>query len=169
MSHRSKPAIERAGRSCPSGYYRAGESHLLAKGPTAASKRLADANVDLRKKQATLQSKVGTRAAALKRFQSNTVKRIARNIAVEVASLPERAVPILGVAAPVGTAAYGIHSDCEILRELNRLAEEHAAALTHENRVCVFIMPTTEEVWSGVKARTSDIDDEFYERPAGLF
>lgn len=109
------------------------------------------------------------RTAALKRFQGSTAKRIARNLSVEIASLPERAVPILGVAALIGTAAYEIRSDCELMTELNLLAQEHDVAPANTSTVCGFVVPTKEEVWSGVKAKASSFGHGIYESLAGLF
>jgi hypothetical protein len=144
-------------------------SYLLANSPTAAARQLADANTQLTRKHAALQARVSRRSAALKRFQMSTVKRIGRNVAVEVASLPERALPIIGVAALIGTTAYEIHSGCEMLKELNTVLAEHELEPANESSVCGITVPTTAQVWDGVKSRTFSIVHRIRERLTDLF
>ena len=105
----------------------------------------------LQTKHATLEAKTVKRTEALKKFSSNTMARVVKNKTVELASLPERAIPYAGIAVMLGVTAYEINSDCELLKEINSLAQENEFAPLETNTVCGFKLPSTDEVWGRVK------------------
>lgn len=118
----------------------------------------------LQTKHATLETKTVKRTEALKKFSSNTMARVAKNKTVELASLPERAIPYAGIAVMLGITAYEINSDCELLKEINSLGQESEIAPLDTNTVCGFKVPSTDEVWSRVNDGSNRLLQPVYDQ-----
>lgn len=116
---------------------------------TEAKRLAAEANLrKLSSAHSALQVQTAERAQAVKRFSASTLKRVVKNKAVELASLPERALPYAGVVVLVGITAYEIQSDCELLTELNALSTAHEVTAADTSAVCGFQLPNPQAVWS---------------------
>jgi hypothetical protein len=165
-------------------------SRLLASSPTVTVERkIADSTRQIKKdlvdldirhrdldakhralktQHTALEIKSAKRAAAVKRFSMQTVKRVAKNKVVELTSLPERAIPYVGIGVLIGTTAYEIYSDCELLTELNELSAEHDQGAADTTSVCGFKVPSKEEVWRQVKSGSNSALGAIYERLPAL-
>lgn len=132
---------------------------------TEAKRRAAEANLrELGSAHSALQTRTAKRAEAIERFSASTIKRVIKNKAVELASLPERALPYAGVAVLVGVTAYEIQSDCELLKELNELSTEHEVAAADTSAVCGFQLPNPQAVWSSAISGASDTAKGLYDQ-----
>lgn len=80
---------------------------------------------------------------AVKDFKKKSIDRMIRSKVVNLASLPERALPIVGTAFLVGVAAYEINSDCEMLRDITKLAAVNGLQEKDrgEDEVCGLTVP----------------------------
>ena len=130
----------------------------------AKYKGLDTTHNSLQTKHATLEAKTVKRTEALKRFSSNTMARVAKNKTVELASLPQRAIPYAGIAVMLGITAYEINSDCELLKEINSLGQENEIAPLDTNTVCGFKVPSTDEVWGRVNDGSNRLLQPVYDQ-----
>ena len=89
---------------------------------------------------------------AVKDFKKKSIDRMVRSKLVNLASLPERALPIVGAGVLVGVAAYEINSDCEMLRDITKLAAVNGLREKDrgEDEVCGLTIPTVIK-WDEVK------------------
>lgn len=129
---------------------------------------MREALASSQKARSELTAKAARRTQAVKAFRASTVNRIARNKAVEISSLPERAVPYAGVAIMLGVTAYELNSDCEMLKEMNVLSSEHELQMEETGSICGFKIPTLDEVWAHVSANANSMTRAVYDQLAKL-
>lgn len=131
----------------------------------ASLRKLGDAH-------AALQGQAAKRTEAVKKFSASAFRRVARNKAVELASLPERALPYAGVVALVGVTAYEIKSDCDLLKDVNELSETHEIGAVDTSSVCGFELPSAKVVWSnaisGASATVKGLYDQLVKSAPAL-
>jgi hypothetical protein len=90
---------------------------------------------------------------AVKDFKKKSIDRMVRSKVVNLASLPERALPIIGTMVLVGAAAYEINSDCEMLRDITGLAAASGIKGKDpgEDEICGLKVPTVVK-WGELKS-----------------
>jgi len=140
---------------------------------TEAKRQAAETNLKkLSGEHSALQKQTAKRSEAIKRFSANTLTRVAKNKTVELASLPERALPYAGVAVLVGVTAYELKSDCELLKDLNELSAAHEVANVDTSAVCGFQVPSAQAVWSkaisGASASAKDLYSQLSRHLPGI-
>jgi len=132
------------------------EKKLFASRISDFSTRISSANAKNRALQVAVNnmSKSGElNRNALRDFKKKSIDRMVRSKVVNMATLPERALPIVGTMVLVGAAAYEINSDCEMLHDVTRLAA--ASGLNGkdpgEDEICGLTVPTVVK-WGDLKS-----------------
>src|SRR5690606_36737517 len=100
----------------------------------------------LRERHASLESKMARRTQSFQQFSDKAAKRLARKKAVELSQLLERAVPYIGIPVTLGVTAYGLNSDCQLMKESNALAQEEGRAEVATAEVSGFRLPSSDEI-----------------------
>ena len=115
----------------------------------------------LQDRYASLESRMARRTQAYRQFSANAAQRLARKKTVELSSLLERAVPYSGIPVTLSVAAYGLNSDCALLKEIHGLAREEGGEAADASDVCGFKLPSADEVRNHVKKHSADTQQRF--------
>ncbi len=109
------------------------------------------------KKQKTL---ANNRKLATRRFGTRLTARTKRVAAKSIAAIPGEAIPFLGVAVLVADTGYELYAACETVKDLDQLYtdldmnDEIPEDTLHS--VCEPKLPSAEEVWQGVIAKSGE-------------
>ena len=125
------------------------------------NRQLVDRNRKLQNRMAKLQQANGRlkgRAARLRTVTSSVVKRTATRSALAatraVVTAPAKAIPYLGTAVVVGTAALEINDYCNTIRDMNEIQREITPSKTlfeDELQVCGMEVPTRDDVLNQIR------------------
>lgn len=117
----------------------------------------------LDQKHAQLQTSSLKRVDAVKKFTGRTLLRTVKTTSVELAELPVRVLPYLGIAVTVAATGYSIKSDCEMLQEMNDMVREHDLDELNIKEVCGVKIPTATELWNKTKSNSNMLIRKAYE------
>ncbi len=129
------------------------KSAILAKkygtAEVAARKlRLVGPDVKFRGKQRSMRS-------VLDEVSGSVSRRTATVAAANVGSMPGEGIPFWGIAVIVAATTYEMTSACETMkdmRDLKMAIDPNAVTDSGATEVCGMRVPTSEEIWDGIKA-----------------
>ena len=110
----------------------------------------------LKAEKKALVTKQQKRIHKIKGVTSRIAKRTARNVGVNVASVPAEALPWLGVASVVGVTAMDIKDGCDTMKDMNGLLQElDLETNDEETTVCGYTLPSTQELMDNLKDKVA--------------
>jgi hypothetical protein len=129
---------------------------LLTNSPMRKQYHIEAENSMLQKNNQKLLKDAGARHAKVKNARvvsERIVKRVARNSAVNLASVAGEAVPYLGVALVVSVTAMDLKDGCDTARDVNEMLNILDAESIDDvsSEVCGMKVPSAEEVVSDIK------------------
>lgn len=118
--------------------------------------KLASRNATIKKQEAAALN----RKAATRRFGTRLASRTKRVAAKSIAAIPAESIPFLGVAVLIADTSYELYAACETVSDLDQLYAdlgiEDMATDDALHTVCDPQLPNAEEVWDGVVARSGE-------------
>jgi len=131
----------------------------------AKDKALKKAKADLRKSNAKLASTRKKVTLTRNKIQ----RRVARNISINLGSIPAESIPVLGIATIVGVTAMDLKDACDTMSDLDELSTSISLAQDEPetDKICGKTVPSKEEVMASIGIDDGEYEDFRY-NPGGF-